>query len=313
MNRPALLSAAVVGLIFGIILGLTTSATKEKESAAFWRSSSKMWHEGYDDLLIEARQTEAELRSTKKQLSETEQTARILIDKCRCRCAEQKPAEGRPEAQPQPAKNQLVFVGARGCIPCARMRANTLNNPKVMEQIAANYTFIDASGRDGAGRYNVSRFPTYILLAPDGTEIKRGVGYRSPEEFLAWLNQAPKSTPPGESTAAEDLDEKVIEGAPRPGPHPGPRPNGPAHNGFHREGPPHNLGRCYLGREYRHWCFDTACVFECRGWCASLGLWLYWHPGQLCWYRLYLNDGIYVPCDDLTERNSVLIEIEIKK
>jgi len=94
---------------------------------------------------------------------------------------------------PSPAaKKQLVYVGSKACAYCLKMQVNTLSNPKVKEAIAANFTYIDASGKDGAKRYAVTTFPTYILLASDGTEIKRGVDYRGPDEFLAWLSQSPK-------------------------------------------------------------------------------------------------------------------------
>jgi thioredoxin-related protein len=93
---------------------------------------------------------------------------------------------------PAPAKKQLVYVGSKACAYCLKMQVNTLGNAKVKEEISANYVFIDASGKDGAKRYSVTVYPTYILMNSDGTEIKRGVGYRGPEEFLAWLNQAPK-------------------------------------------------------------------------------------------------------------------------
>lgn len=221
-----------------------------------------------------------------------------------------------------PQKNQLVYVGTATCAYCVKMKATTLRNPKVLEKIQADYTYIDASGRDGIKRYNVQRVPTYLILAPDGTEIKRGVGYRSAEEFLAWLN-ASKATEPAQMLPESSEIESVNAGGtpnphphpprPLPTPHPTPRPGAPVHAGYLRDGPAHNLGRSFYGHECRHWCYDIDFVFEIRGWCAHFGCWLYWHPREHCWYRWYVAERIYVPYDDLTDFDCALITLESNK
>jgi thioredoxin-like negative regulator of GroEL len=50
-----------------------------------------------------------------------------------------------------------------------------------------------------AQRFQVRAIPLIVLLRPDGSEIARYTGYRSPEDLLALLDKAERATP--DSTA----------------------------------------------------------------------------------------------------------------
>lgn len=89
---------------------------------------------------------------------------------------------------------------------------------------------------------------------------------------------------------------------PHPHPHPVPHPHPKPH--FNPSGPKHNLGKHYKGKVYKHWCFHK----KWTGWTKSfffvaLGVTIFWVPTQGCWYQYFEADGIYVPCDDLTDEN----------
>ncbi len=90
-------------------------------------------------------------------------------------------------APPPVVKLQIVYVGSKRCVWCGKMERDTLSNEKVAARLL-DYTFIKTAGRDADERYKVKKYPTYLILTPDGKEVSRGVGYRAPDEFIAWLD-----------------------------------------------------------------------------------------------------------------------------
>jgi len=44
-----------------------------------------------------------------------------------------------------------------------------------------------------AKRYGVNAVPVVLILAPDGKEIARKDGYQSPEQFLEFVGQVPRT------------------------------------------------------------------------------------------------------------------------
>lgn len=96
------------------------------------------------------------------------------------------PEQPRHEPHQPARKLKLVYVRGTHCPACDKMERQTFANPKVAEALAA-FDVAHVSGKDAEKRYGVNVFPTYILFTPDEREVKRGTGYRSPEEFLTWL------------------------------------------------------------------------------------------------------------------------------
>lgn len=86
-----------------------------------------------------------------------------------------------------PARPQLVYVSGPRCPACEKMKG-TLADPRVAEKLA-RFAVVKTGGKAAHERYGVTAIPTYLVLAPDGTELRRGSGYRSPDEFLAWLGE----------------------------------------------------------------------------------------------------------------------------
>ena len=94
-----------------------------------------------------------------------------------------------PKPKPEPAiKAQIVYVSSKRCGWCDKMDRDTFGNAKVKERLAREFTLVKTQGKDAIERYGVRAFPTYLVASPDGKEIRRGAGYRAPEEFLAWLD-----------------------------------------------------------------------------------------------------------------------------
>lgn len=113
-----------------------------------------------------------------------------------------------PNVKPMPdekplAKQQLIFVTSSRCIWCDRMKRNTFANAKVAERIGRDFTYAETSGKDANQRYTVTGFPTYLILDSSGKELRRGTGYRSPDEFIAWLDADSRKSGTAEFTTLE--------------------------------------------------------------------------------------------------------------
>ena len=84
-------------------------------------------------------------------------------------------------------RQQLVYNGGPACVHCARMERDTFKNHRVAERLG-QFSVVKTSGRAANERYKVTALPTYLVLSADGAEMRRGSGYRGPDEFLAWLD-----------------------------------------------------------------------------------------------------------------------------
>lgn len=130
----------------------------------------------------------------------------VVVSLVGCTVQTQRPMplpDGGDPIQPQREKLTLVYIRSDGrikCPHCDKMEQHTFEHPKVREHLAANHTVVKTSGRDADRRYNVTQYPTYILLDSRGREVRRGTGYREPEEFLLWLGVNGKSGDTGQST-----------------------------------------------------------------------------------------------------------------
>lgn len=136
--------------------------------------------------------------------------ALVIVSLCRHDPAPdpQPPAPPAPVKPDEPKKPQLVYVGSKNCVFCVKMERNTLADPRVSRHLAERYTFVKTSGRDADKRYSVKSYPTYLVLDPSGRELRRGEGFRSPDEFLAWLGpQAEASV--GGKTAPDGTEIQI--------------------------------------------------------------------------------------------------------
>lgn len=98
------------------------------------------------------------------------------------------------------AENRQVFldIWAEWCGPCQHLKKNVFPTPEAM---AGLQNFVPASvmtqsksdylpgGKATEDKYQVQGFPTLIILAPDGKELRRHVGaFRSGADLAKWLS-----------------------------------------------------------------------------------------------------------------------------
>jgi thioredoxin-related protein len=96
-----------------------------------------------------------------------------------------KPVPAPAPVAPPPEKKLLVYVSGPVCPACVKMEG-TFKDDRVQKRLA-DFNFIKVQGREADRKYKVSSYPTYVLVGMGGSVLKRGVGYRTPEEFLTWL------------------------------------------------------------------------------------------------------------------------------
>ncbi|MBE0675931.1 MAG: thioredoxin family protein, partial [Bacteroidales bacterium] len=86
-------------------------------------------------------------------------------------------------------KPMLIDFETTWCGPCAQMNSYVYNADLVVEK-SINVVAVKVDGdvhRDLVKQYNVSGYPTIILVGSDGTEIKRAVGYQSVKAMVEFL------------------------------------------------------------------------------------------------------------------------------
>lgn len=97
-------------------------------------------------------------------------------------------------------KNQLIFLDfyAEWCSFCKKMKQVTFSDPTCGEYMNSKFVnmTVDAEKGEGqtlAGRYQISSFPAYVILSPDGQILAQGGGYKEVPEFITWIqNVLPK-------------------------------------------------------------------------------------------------------------------------
>jgi YHS domain-containing protein/thiol-disulfide isomerase/thioredoxin len=87
----------------------------------------------------------------------------------------------------------LVHFGASWCAPCQKMERSVFNQRSVIDQLqnAVVGLKVDVDKQPQlARRFGVDRFPTDVVLEPNGRRILESTGYRSAQEYTALINRA---------------------------------------------------------------------------------------------------------------------------
>lgn len=86
------------------------------------------------------------------------------------------------------SKPVMVTFSADWCVWCKRLETTTFTDAKVAgvlaDQVVPLELDVDGDGRALSERFNIDPLPTTVLLASDGSELGRIVGYVPPGSFL---------------------------------------------------------------------------------------------------------------------------------
>ena len=139
--------------------------------------------------------------------------ALLAIGVVACNSGEKKPAEttkttaegefavrfvngnfSEAQAQAKSAeKMMLVDVFADWCVPCKKLDRAVFKDPESGNFINHHFVSVKIDGEKGEGpeimdRFNITGYPTILVLDADGNEIDRIVGFGEKQEFLTILN-----------------------------------------------------------------------------------------------------------------------------
>lgn len=121
-----------------------------------------------------------------------------------------------------PAAPRFILVDCytTWCVPCIEMAsyefpkkvAGDYFNPKF---ISVKFDMEKGEGKELAKKYNVTAYPTFLILDAKGQEINRVVGKSNAEEFVVKVKAAldPKNSLPGYK-AAYEANKSLITGLP---------------------------------------------------------------------------------------------------
>lgn len=107
-------------------------------------------------------------------------------------------------------ENKLVFVDCytQWCGPCKQMEAQVFPDPEAGAFMNPRFVSVQIDMEHGEGtsvgaKYKVNSYPTFLILAPDGSEINRSVGSAPTRQFIANMERlsVPENSP--EALAAE--------------------------------------------------------------------------------------------------------------
>lgn len=85
----------------------------------------------------------------------------------------------------------LLYLTADWCGPCQTLRRTTWSDVEV-ERALRNFVPVKVDvdrQQEIALRYSSDAVPRFVLLAPDGRELKAADGYLDPPAFLDWLKK----------------------------------------------------------------------------------------------------------------------------
>jgi thioredoxin 1 len=86
------------------------------------------------------------------------------------------------------SKPVLVTFSADWCVWCKRLETTTFTDAKVAgllaDEVVPLELDVDGAGRELSNRFEIDPLPTVVVLASDGTELGRIVGYEPPASFL---------------------------------------------------------------------------------------------------------------------------------
>lgn len=92
--------------------------------------------------------------------------------------------------------NKPIFLDlyAVWCFPCKKLERETFSHPSMRKllkkYLVVKFNIDKPEGKKLVRRYRISRFPTTLMIAPNGREIERIVGYYPPKFFRVAVRDA---------------------------------------------------------------------------------------------------------------------------
>ncbi len=91
-------------------------------------------------------------------------------------------------------KNIFLDLYAVWCYPCKKLERETFSHPTVRKllksYLAVKFNIDKSEGKKLVRRYRIHRFPTTLMIAPNGREIERIVGFYPPKFFRPAVKDA---------------------------------------------------------------------------------------------------------------------------
>jgi len=100
----------------------------------------------------------------------------------------------------------LVHFWSDNCPPCVGVERNVLSRPEVQQAIQANFIPVKIKVDNQpavAERFRVDRWPTDLILLPDGQELVRSVSSQDPARYTAFLARAASALNAANSAAQQ--------------------------------------------------------------------------------------------------------------
>ncbi|HOI40741.1 MAG TPA: thioredoxin family protein [Methanobacterium sp.] len=88
--------------------------------------------------------------------------------------------------------NKSIFVDfyADWCDYCGEMDDGTFTDPQIVEKLTQNYVLLKVDVDENpslSSKYQAYSLPTMLIIDSNGNEIKRIIGYQSPERLLTQI------------------------------------------------------------------------------------------------------------------------------
>lgn len=88
--------------------------------------------------------------------------------------------------------NKTIFIDfyADWCSYCGEMDEETFTDPQVKEKLTLNYVLLKVDvdkNPDLSSKYRAYSLPTIVIVDSSGNEIKRIIGYQTPEQLLSQI------------------------------------------------------------------------------------------------------------------------------
>ncbi len=102
------------------------------------------------------------------------------------------------------AENKIIFVDCytQWCGPCKKMAKEVFPQASVGDYMNPKFISLkldmeNAYGAPLAKKWQISAYPTFMILTADGQEISRFLGYHAPEDFIKVLDEKSKDNSSG--------------------------------------------------------------------------------------------------------------------